>query len=274
MKKINKLLVALLFFFIIVMPVNALDTSDKVHDNADLLTDYEEQQLQKLAEEYIEKYDMDLVIVTTPYNEGKGTELYAMDFYDDNGFGIGETYDGILFLIDRTYGYNDTYMVTTGHAILVYDDARIDSILDDIYYVRNDGYYAMFETFISSSSSYAELGVASSNENMYIDEDGEYRQKRLFPWFWAIVTSLGLPTIIVGIFIAKNKMVKKETRAAAYLNQNSVNFSRKEDRFVRTDMDRKYVPRNTSSGGGGSRGGSSISRSSSGRSHGGGGRRM
>ena len=118
MKKINKLLVALLFFFIIIVPVNALDTSDKVHDNADLLTDYEEQQLQVLAEEYVEEYDMDLVIVTTLYNEGKGTELYAMDFYEQNGFGVGGTYDGILFLIDRTYGYNDTYMVTSGHAIL------------------------------------------------------------------------------------------------------------------------------------------------------------
>ena len=69
-------------------------------------------------------------------------------------------------------------------------------------------------------------------------------------------------------------MVRKETRAAAYLNQNSVNFSRKEDRFIRTDMDRRYSPRNTSSSGGGRSGGSSISRSSSGRSHGGGGRRM
>ena len=80
MKSINKVLVALLFFFIITLPVNALDTSDKVHDNADLLTDYEESQLQELAEEYIEKYDMDLVIVTTLYNDGKGTDLYAMDF--------------------------------------------------------------------------------------------------------------------------------------------------------------------------------------------------
>lgn len=273
MKKFNKILVAILLFFIITVPVKALDTSDKVHDNADLLTDYEEEQLQKLAEEYVEKYEMDLVIVTTLYNDGKGTELYAMDFYDDNGFGIGDKHDGILFLIDRTYGYNDTYMVTTGHAILVYDDARIDNILDDIYNVKDYGYYSMFETFISSSSSYAELGVAPSNEDMYIDENGDYRQKRMFPWLGAIIASLAIPSIVVGIFIAKNKMVKKETRAAAYLNQNSINYSRKEDRFVRTDMKRTYSPRSSSSGGSGG-GGSSISRSSSGRSHGGGGRRM
>lgn len=277
MKKINKLIVSFIFFFTFMLPVSALDTSIKVYDNADLLTDSEEALLSEKAKEFVEKYDMDLVIVTTSYNEGKGTEGYAQDFYDYNGFGIGDTYDGILFLIDRTYGYNDTWMVTTGHAILVYDDARIDNILDDIYFSRNDGYYAMFETFIESSSYYASLGVAPSNENMIIDSNGNYVEKREFPLFKSLIISFIVPTIVVAIFLLKNKMIKKETRATAYLDQSTINFSRKEDRFITTHTTRTYSPRNTSSGssgGGHSHGGSSVSRGSSGRSHGGGGRRM
>lgn len=275
MKKINKVLFMLLFFFMFSLNVNALDTTLKVYDDADLLTDYEEQLLREKAQEFVSEYDMDLVIVTTSYNEGKGTQDYAQDFYDYNGFGVGDTYDGILFLIDRTYGYNDTYMVTTGHAILVYDDARINAILDDIYYSKDNGYYAMFETFISSSSYYAELGVAPSNENMTIDENGNYVEKRVFPVGKSLIISFAVSTIVVLILIFRNKMVKKEIRAAAYLDQSTINFSRKEDRFITTHTTRTYSPRNTSSGGsGGSRGGSSISRGSSGRSHGGGGRRM
>ena len=274
MKKISKVLLTIIFFFIFSINVNALDTSLKIYDDADLLSDYEEQLLREKAQEFVDEYDMDLVIVTTLYNEGKGTEGYAQDFYDYNGFGVGSTYDGILFLIDRTYGYNDTWMVTAGNAILVYDDARINSILDDIYYAKDDGYYAMFETFISSSSYYAELGIAPSNEDMEIDENGNYVEKREFPLGKSLIISFAVSTIVVVILLLKNKMVKKETRAAAYLDQSTINFSRKEDRFITTYTTRTYSPRNTSSGGGGSSGGSSISRGSSGRSHGGGGRRM
>ena len=269
MRRISKILFILLCFFIFNIGVNALDTSIKVYDDADLLTDYEEQLLSEKANSFVDKYDMDLVIVTTAYNEGKGTQGYAQDFYDYNDFGVGDNHDGILFLIDRTYGYNDTWMVTTGHAILVYDDARIESILDDIYYSRNDGYYAMFETFISSSSDYAESGIAPSNEGMEIDENGNYVAKREFPLFKSLLISVAVSTIIVVILIFKNKMVKKETRAGAYLDQSTINFSRKEDRFITTHTTRTYSPRNSSSGGG-----SSVSRGSSGRSHGGGGRRM
>ena len=271
MRKILFSFAALLCF---ALPVHALDTSVKVYDDANLLTDYEEQQLSIQAQNFVDKYDMDLVLVTTSYNDGKGTKAYAQDFYDYNDFGVGNTNDGILFLIDRTYGYNDTYMVTTGHAILVYDDARINYILDDIYAVRNNGYYTMFSTFISSSSTYADLGVAPSNENMYIDENGEYREKRVFPLFMFIVISIIVPTIIVIILLLKNKMVRKATKATAYLDESTISYTQREDRFITTHTTRTYVPRSSSGSGGGSHGGSSISRGSSGTSHGGGGRRM
>lgn len=285
----KKIFFTLLFFLVFIIPVSAIeiDTSLKVYDYADLLTDDEEFLLRQQAQLFVEEYDMDLIILTTSYNEGLGTQGYAQDFYDYNGFGVGNTHDGILFLIDRTYGYNDTWMVTTGHAILVYDDSRIDSILDDIYYSKDRGYYAMFETFIKSSSDYAKLGIAPSNENMYIDENGNYlpkydidlddfSEKREFPLLPSLIISFAVSTIIVVILLLRNKMIKKETRAAAYLDQSTINFTRKEDRFITTHTTRTYSPRNTSSSssGGGSRGGSSISRGSSGRSHGGGGRRM
>ncbi len=270
----KKILFSIIFFFMFLLPVSALDTSLKVYDDADLLTDAEEETLRQLAIQFVENHDMDLVIVTTLYNDGKGTEAYAQDFYDYNGFGIGETHDGILFLIDRTYGYNDTYMVTTGHAILVYDDTRINSILDDIYYVKDNGYYDMFETFITSSDKWAEKGVAPSNEDYEIDKNGNFVRKRKFPLGMTIAISLLVPTGVVIFFILRNKMVRKATRAAEYLDSNSISFSRKEDRFITTHTTRTYSPRNTGSSGSVGGGGSSISRGSSGRSHGGGGRRM
>lgn len=275
MKYLKRILCVFVFSFLMIIPVSALDTSLKVYDDADLLTESEEIKLRELALNFVEQYDMDIVLVTTSNNNGKGTQDYAQDFYDYNEFGLNDTYDGLLFLIDRTYGYNDTWITTTGQAILVYDDIRIDSILDDIYYSKDYGYYSMFETFIESSSKYAAMGIAESNENMYIDEYGNYLQKRNFNVFKSLALSIVVSTVIVVIFLLRNRMVKKATYAREYLDKKSISFSRKDDRFISSHTDKTYSPRDTGSSGGSRRsGGSSISRGSSGRSHGGGGRRM
>lgn len=266
-----------IFFFIACLlwipSIYALDTSLKIYDDAHLLTVEEANQLKEKIDIFIEKYDMDIVLVTTNNSIGSGsTQDYAQDFYDFNGFGIGSKKDGILLLIDRTYGYNDLWMVTSGEAILIYDDSRIDSILDDIVYEKDSGHYQMFSAFIDSSSEYAEKGVAPSNSGNYVDIHGNIHLKRRFPWLWIIIITLAVPSIIVGILVSKNKMIKKATQASAYLDQNSIEYTRKEDRFITTHTSSVYIPRDTggSSGGGG---GSTTFSSHSGTSHGGGGRR-
>ncbi len=271
MRKISYSIVFFIACFLFLPNVFAFDTSLKIYDDANLLTAEEEAQLKVKIDAFMDKYNMDMVIVTTNDNSSAGsTRHYAQDFYDYNGFGIGKTKDGILLLIDRTEGYNDLWMTTTGEAILIYDDNRIDSILDNVANAKNSGYYQMFLAFIDSSSNYAEKGVAPSNSGSYIDDNGILRTKRVFPWFWIILFTLAVPSIIVGVLIARNKMIKKEVQAAAYLDQNSVEYTRREDRFITTHTSSAYIPRNT--GGSGGRGSSTFS-SHSGTSHGGGGRR-
>ncbi len=273
----RKLSYSIFFFitaFLFIPNIFALDTSLKIYDDADLLTSEEETQLKVKIDAFIDKYNMDMVIVTTNDNSSSGTtQDYAQDFYDYNGFGIGKTKDGILLLIDRTYGYNDLRIVTTGEAILIYDDIRIEYILDDIVYAKSDGYYQMALAFIDASSSYAEKGVAPSNSGYYIDVNGILKPKRFFPWFWVILISLAVPSIIVGVLVARNKMIKKEVQAAAYLDQNSIEYTRREDRFITTHTSSAYIPRDTGGSGGGRSRGSSTFSSHSGTRHGGGGRR-
>lgn len=274
MKKILPITVSIITF--LCMMSNAFAMESRVFDGAGLLTEEEISQLQEEIEAFIETYNMDLVLVTTLDSRSAGTtQDYADDFYDENGFGIGSTKDGILFLIDRTYGYNDVHMVTTGEAILIYDENRIDSIIDDVALQKNNGYYAMFSAFISSSASYAELGVAPSNTDYYIDSDGFMKRKRNFPFGMAFAISFAVSSVVVCILIHKNKMIKKAVTASAYLDQNTVQYSRKEDRFLTTHTSRVYIARDSSSsGGGGHGGGSSTHTGHSGVSHGGGGRRL
>lgn len=276
MKKISYGILIFIISLFFIPNVFALDTSVKVYDDANLLTYEEEAKLQEEAKAFVDKYNMDIVLVTTSNNSSSGsTTAYADDFYDYNGFGIGSKNDGLLLLIDRTYGYNDLWISTTGEAILFYDDARIDYMLDAIVAAKDSGYYSMFSTFISEADYYAGLGKPSSNDGYYINNNGDMVKKRTFPWLMIIVISLIVPSVIVGILVNKNKMIKKATTATAYLDQSSIEYTRREDRFITTHTTSTYVPRDTggSSHSSGRSGGSSTHHSSSGTSHGGGGRR-
>ena len=272
MKKIY-LLLTLLLLFIGISSINALDTTLKVYDNAEILTDEEETLLRESINNYIEKYNMDMILVTEKNNTAGSAKKYAEDFYDYNGFGIGRTNDGVLFIIDLTEGYKDIYMTTTGEAIKMYDDNRIDSILDGVADEKDNGYYNMFKAFIDSSSSYAELGIPDSNKNAYIDSNGDYKIKTPISTLIirSIIPGAIISTIVLIVLIFKNKMVRKSTNANYYLREGSVVIETRNDRFIATHTTSHRI--NTDSGSS-SRGGSSISRGSSGASHGGGGRRL
>lgn len=271
MKKIKVLFIFTLLFLGISY-VKAFDTTQKVYDYANILTIEEENKLKELANDYINKYNMDMVLVSVKHHSKSNTEAYAQDFYDYNNFGIGSTHDGILFVIDFTFGYRDIFMVTTGNSIIIYDDYRIDNILDSIADISDSGYYEWYKTFINKSSYYASQGKPSSNNNVYLDSDGDPYE---INWPFIIITSLIIPTVIIIILINKNKMVKKSTHANEYIIKDSIKITNRSDNFLTTHTTSVRINETSSSGGGRSRiGGSSISRGSSGRSHGGGGRRL
>lgn len=272
MKKFRLLLI-LLLIFIGINSVKAFDTTTKVYDYAMVLTTKEKQKLKEKIDKYIEEYNMDMVLVTVKYHEKDSTQAYAEDFYDYNGFGLNSTYDGIIFVIDFKFGYTDIYISTTGQAIKMYDDYRINSMLDNIADSKDKGYYSMFNTFISDASNYASNGVPSSNSNTVINEYGDLVYIQSMPWVTIIIISLIVPSITILIFVFKNRMVRKSMNAKYYLKEGSVVINSRNDRFVTTHTSSVRI-NDSSSSSGGKVGGSSISRGSSGRSHGGGGRRL
>ena len=274
MKKFKFLLI-LSLLFIGINTINAFDNTTKVYDYAMVLTTSEKQELKEKVYEYIDKYNMDMVLVTVKYHEKNSTKQYAEDFYDYNGFGLNDTYDGLIFVIDFTFGYTDIYIATTGKSILMYDDYRINNMLDNIALQKNNGYYSMFESFISDASKYASLGIPSSNSiSTYVGTSGDLIYKETMPWVTIILVSLLIPTLIILIFIFKNRMVRKSMNARYYLKEGSVVITSRNDRFITTHTTSVRINDSSSSSGGSRIGGSSVSRGSSGRSHGGGGRRL
>lgn len=226
-----------------------VNADEKIYDFADLFTDSEEENLYNNVLQFINKNNIDMVIVTINENTKNSSMAYADDFYDYNDFGIGNENDGILFLIDMDN--RKMWISTTGKAIEIYD-SHIDSILDDCYsYISNEKYYDCANTFISSSQS-------TYNQDIYMGW--------IIGFTIAIIVSLLIPTIFCCIKKAKHKAIKLASNADSYLDKSSIVITNSKDTFVRTHTSRIARASSSSSGSGSSHSGSS------GVSHGGGGR--
>ena len=247
-----------------ILKTPAVDETEKVYDFADLFTDKEEQELYSQITKYISSYKMDLAVVTINENNKYRAQDYADDFYDYNNFGINKSRDGVLFLIDMDT--RQIHMTTTGQAIKMYDDKRIDDALDLVYqHMTDQEYYTGTIKFINRISEDANSGVPSSNKNMVIDKDGNVHIIKRVNWFLLVIISLIVSIITIVILAAKNKLVRKATTAEEYLDKDSVKING-QDVFLSTHTTKHKIDHSSSGGSGGS----SYHGGSSGMSHGGG----
>lgn len=264
-----------------------VDAKDKIYDFADILTDKEEDELKTKINEFISKYNTELVIVTKslPYIDDDQNEDFAADFYDYNDFGIDYSlYDGIL-LFRNTYTSNPYYdMYTFGDTQLYFNKNRYDIILDGIYPdLKGHNYLEGFTNFIEYVDMYMESGKPNEANGYYIDEDGYAQEKKygivttdstvMLPYL-PIGFGCGILTLIVMLIMgSKNKMVRKAYDANYYLVKNSINYTEKKDEFISSHTTSWTEPEHTSSGGGGGGGGFHSSGGSSGGGHSSGGGR-
>lgn len=236
-----------------ILSTPAIDEKEKIYDFADLFTEEEEQKLYQKISQYIDSYQLDLALVTISQNNKSSPREYADDFYDYNNFGFNNTKDGLLFLIDMDN--REIYMTTTGAAINMYNDYRINKALEQVYqYMTNQNYYQGVLQYIQIIGDYAKSGLP-----------GKQDQKNLTTTIcYSIIISLIITIIIMVILINKNKLVRKKTTAREYLNKDSVSMKNIGEILVSTNTVRHAINHSSSSG-------SSTHSGSSGRSHGGGG---
>lgn len=248
----------------------AVNAKEKVYDFADLLTNEQEFSLYNNINYFINDSSYDLVIVTIDDNPKYSAMEYADDFFDYNDFGFNSSRDGVLVLIDMDT--REVYISTSGMAIKMYSDYRIESIIDAGYYnLTNGNYYGCLSEMINEIENYYDLGFPSENNNLHIDENGNPYYIRKMPYLMIFLAAGTFCLIVTMILYYKTRSVVKKHNIASYINMENTNINKNEI-FLTTYTSK--IRRQTSSSSGGGGGGSSFHRSSSGRSHGGGGRRF
>ncbi len=248
----------------------------RIVDEVGLFTDSEKAELTSRAREVSGKYDVDLVIHTVPEvaSTGMSHEEFAEAFYKYNGYGLGDGYDGILFVAFARQ-YDDEIDVDN---VTMYTEGRGGEKLTEVNRDRLLG-YAQDGLDYADDKYKGTLKLIKVVDHM--EKTGRVPRSTLY-WAW-IAVSGSLAGAIAGGFslgrAKKNMEVPKLSGNADIYMDSSKFFITGNDVFLNTTSTRKYSPVKTESYSGGS---SSSHRSSysshysgsTGRSHSGSGRRF
>lgn len=243
----------------------------RVVDKASLFNESEVSLLENSIKDISDEYKIDVVIVTTNDVNGKSSKAYSDDFFDYEGYGIGNDSSGVLLLINMED--REVYISTSGKGERYFTDDKIDSILDHVYvYLSHEQYYNGAEAFLNDADKYLNDGIPS---NQYtIDENGDIVLstgeivKRIGI---ATLISLGISIIVCAVVVAAYKKPASFAEET-YVDRNSIAFTKRSDRFISTHTTSRKIPKDSDGSSGSGSGRSTTHTSSSGNSHGGGGR--
>lgn len=252
-------------------PAYAAAEDSKVVDDADLLSYDEEQEIQSMLDEFAEESGWTLFAVTTDDANGMTSEEYADDYVDQNAF----EENGVCFLIDMDN--REIYMSTTGSAIRILTDHRIDSIMDDSYEYAGDGEYAKcFETMIRETEDSFHEGIESGQYN-YDRDTGEISKapNRLTVWdmLISLIAAAAAGGAVIAVIAGKYRL-KFGGWQYDFKSNSRLDLTNKTDRLVNTFRTAHHIQRDSGGGSGSSGARSTTHHSSGGGTHGGGGHKF
>jgi len=176
MKKL-KIILLILLMFICTTTINAeemkkhnFDNTIKVYDYAQVLSDdVEEEKLKELVLSYTKKHNIDMVLVTSRHDKGTNTKEYMKKFYETYNFGIGDSKDGIIIVIDFNGTDVNTEILSLGKAKDIYNDNRISNMLNNIK--SNEKYFDKFKEFIKEAKTEYDEEIKKGRKVELVGED-------------------------------------------------------------------------------------------------------
>lgn len=286
-KNVISLLIAITLIFALSVMAFAADNS--VVDSAGLFTEAQKTELEAKVDETISLTGVDMVIVTTDSTGGKTSEAYSDDYFDYNGYGIGEERNGMLFLINMQA--REMHISLRGSETNFFSDWDIENALDIIQPYASSGEYAeAAETFLeyvqstyNSVNNYggsygygSEFGMGpeqNQDYEMVPDFNAETESEAPNPLLVAaiaVIVGLGAGGIVCFLVRSKYKM-KLGGYKYPYLQKSSLRTRVKTDTLIDKHITQQRIrdnnDRNNHRGSFGGGSGGTMHSSSSGASH-------
>lgn len=254
---------------------NTSASTERVFDNADILTSEEEDALRTYIAKIEEKYHADFVILTIsqPVEGSDARDIYGYDstdwehnmmdiadaFWDENGFGYNKSFegDGSLLLDNRYEGQRGEWLSTSGKVESELSSWDVDDVLTavDKYYDTNP--YKAYVAYIDAVCA----RIGAGERGIMGENLGTYAIFAVSIWVIAVIAYL-----VMHMNYAK---AKDDVRSLTYVPGGQPEVYVRRDDFLRKEV----ITRHISSNSGGSGGGGGHHTSHSGASHGGGGHR-
>ena len=211
-----------------------------VFDEADLLSDSEENALNKKLQKISNKYEAQIVVCTLESMDGGDIDEFVEFFYDEMELGYGKNHDGVLLMVSMDP--REFRILSNGMAADAIDTDAIENITDTITSNLSDGEYAdAFDAFADKCQYYL---------------DGHING---FPFKFGrnlvICLIIGAVAGLIVAFVLKGqlKSVRKQDQANVYVKPGSMQITVHSDYFLYRDVTKTKKESSSSSSSGSSR---------------------
>ena len=229
---------------------------DRLVDNAGLLSPGQAQNIREMLDRVSLAYNFDLVIVTEKDIGNAKPMDYADDYYDYNGYGFGEDFDGCLFL--QVTGSRDYWFSTSGRGLKIMNERAFDKLEAEVLKnLKDDKYHEAYMAFVKTCEVFLKLDAKGRNYS-FIQQ--YYIGIIIASWILGLLVGFA----IVAVWKKSMNNALPQTQATSYIVPNTLSFTEERDRFLYSTITKTAQPKSTSSGSGGG-----FHTGSSGRSHGG-----
>lgn len=213
-----------------------------IYDKAELLTQEEYDELNRMANEYGAKRETDIIILTTNNMENIDVVDITEDFYDEMGLGYDKAF-GNAVILTLDMNNRDVYLAGFYKAEKYLDDGRLDKIRNKITPDLSSGDYKLgFKKYIKTSYKYMGFEPGVNPDNI------------LFNIWFQLGAAIAIGGIVVGI-MAYRSGGRVTVNRRTYEDANSSGIVDRQDRYIRTTVTKTKIPKNNGGGGSGGGGG-------------------
>lgn len=220
----------------------------RVYDEADLLTDDEEIELLDRLDSLSGEYDFDVAVATVESTDGVSMNVFTDNFYDDNYYGLGDDYDGILFMV--SIGDREWHITTHGYGMTVFNQDGLDYLKEKVQpKLEDEDFAGAFSEFTDQCELFLEQAATGT------PYDSSTLPKEPFPSMWipiSIAIGFVLALLCTKCMKAQLKSVRCQDSAVDYVRSGSMEVTRSTDIFLYNTVTRTAKPKDDNSSTGGS----------------------
>lgn len=259
------------FATISTIAVPEVDASELLYDYADLLDNYEEEELRADLQELKILHKMSVVVVTLDDEGIVSSAEFADNFFDYNDFGD----DGLVLLVNM--GTREIWISTAGKAIMYFPDDTINDLTNDIAENLGDEKYAQaVEVFIEVTDKILRKSPQVNDIQMN-DAPQQIQDEPISSFEAAFILAIPAGLIFGAIvtiiaLLTHNSLPNVTKTTASYVTDGKVHLTKNSDVFLNSSVTKTKIESNSSNASG--RKTASVHHSSSGKTHGGGGRKF